>query len=53
MTLVLWFFLDPVYMVPDSSSHDIDFGEFAVIFTLAIFPMIIAVIKFCNIIVNL
>ncbi len=32
--------LDPVYTVPDSHSHDIEFGQFEVIFTLATFSMI-------------
>ena len=30
----------PVYMVPDSCGHDIEFGQFAVIFILTIFSMI-------------
>ena len=32
--------LDPAYTVPDSRSHDIEFGHFAVIFTLTTFSMI-------------
>ena len=32
--------LDPVYTVPDSRSHDIEFGQFEVIFTLTAFSMI-------------
>ena len=32
--------LDPVYTVPDSHSHENDFGEFQVIFTLTTFSMI-------------
>ena len=32
--------LDPVYTVPDSRSHDIEFGQFEVIFTLTTFSMI-------------
>ena len=34
-------YLDPVYTVPDSRSHDIDFDQFAVIFTLTTFSLII------------
>ena len=40
---------DPVYTATDSCRHDIEFGQFAVIFTLTIFSMIIA-IKFGNIV---
>ena len=31
---------DPVYTVPDSCGHDIEFSQFAVIFTLTTFSMI-------------
>ena len=30
----------PVYTVPDSRSHDIEFGQFAVIFILTTFSLI-------------
>ena len=32
--------LDPVYTVTDSCGHEIEFGKFAVIFTLTIFSII-------------
>ena len=32
--------LDLVYMVPDPCGHDIEFGQFTVIFTPTTFPMI-------------
>ena len=41
--------LDPVYTVPDSRSHDIEFGQFAVL------PFFLGLVdvKFFNIIINL
>ena len=32
--------MDSVYTVPDLDNHDIEFGQFEVIFTLATFSMI-------------
>ena len=45
-------YLDPVYTVPDTYGHDIDFGQFAVIFIPTIFLRLV-VIEFCCIMINL
>ena len=53
MYICSWGELDPVYTVPDSRSHDIEFGQFAVIYLLSSLFLRLAVVKFCNIIINL